>query len=346
MGRKDAITRDYLQNNEVFADVFNYQLFDGEPVIRPENLMEMDSSGIFFLPAVPGGKKPEEEEHAEQSRGENSKPKPPGGSELVKNQFRDLLRNTVIRQDSEAVYQLRLGLEPQTKVHYAMPVRNQLYDAAEYFRQVERIVQGHKSRKDHRGHSGGEYISHFYKEDRLVPVFTLTVYFGAEPWDGPMSLHEMLDTKDPEILKFVPDYKLHLIEPSRLTEEDLLKFQSSFREVMGYIKYSKDAAALSAYTRDNPRMNMDIFAARVISAMTNTPMPRMEEKEEKVNMCKAIDDMVAQAKAEGKSAGLAEGEVKGTIQTLTALVHDGILTVMDAAKRAGMSVEDFQKMCI
>ena len=93
-------------------------------------------------------------------------------------------------------------------------------------------------------------------------------------------------------------------------------------------------------------MNMDIFAARVISAMTNTPMPRMEEKEEKVNMCKAIDDMVAQAKAEGKSAGLAEGEVKGTIQTLTALVHDGILTVMDAAKRAGMSVEDFQKMCI
>ena len=56
MGRKDAITRDYLRNNEVFADVFNYQLFDGEPVIRPENLMEMDSSGTFFLPAVSGEK--------------------------------------------------------------------------------------------------------------------------------------------------------------------------------------------------------------------------------------------------------------------------------------------------
>ena len=101
-------------------------------------------------------------------------------------------------------------------------------------------------------------------------------------------------------------------------------------------------------------MNMDISAARVISAMTNTPIPQKEEKEEKVNMCKAIDDMLAQAEAEGKAAGLAEGraagfaegEVKGTIQTLTALVQDGILTAMDAAKRAGMSVEEFQKMCV
>ena len=104
-------------------------------------------------------------------------------------------------------------------------------------------------------------------------------------------------------------------------------------------------------TKDNPRMNMDISAARVvISAMTNTPMPRMEEKEEKVDMCKAIDDMLAQAEAEGKSAGLAEGEAvglaEGKIQTLTELVHDGLLTAVDAAKRAGMSVEEFQKMCV
>ena len=135
---------------------------------------------------------------------------------------------------------------------------------------------------------------------------------------------------------------------------------------MGYIKYSKDAAALSAYTRDNPRMNMDISAARVISAMTNTPMPRMEEKEEKVNMCKAIDDMLAQAEAEGKSAGLAEGKAvrlaegkavglaegekagitKGRLRTLTELVREGLLTAVDAAKRAGMSVEEFQEMCV
>ena len=35
-------------------------------------------------------------------------------------------------------------------------------------------------------------------------------------------------------------------------------------------------------TKGNPRMNMVISAARVISAMTNTTMPQKEEKEEKV----------------------------------------------------------------
>ena len=186
--------------------------------------------------------------------------------------------------------------------------------------------------------------------------------FGSEPWDGPLSLHEMLDTKNPEILKYIPDYRIHLIEPSRLTEEELLKFQSSFREVMGYIKYSKDAAALSAYTKDNPRMIMDISAARVIEKMTKTKIPRIEKEGDRVNMCKAIDDMVAQAKAEGKTSGLAEGrasglaegrasgfaegEVKGETKTLKELVKKGMLTVRNAAEYAGMSVEEFQKMCI
>lgn len=47
--------------------------------------------------------------------------------------------------------------------------------------------------------------------------------------------------------------------------------------------------------------------------------------------------------SEGRTAGLAEGRREGILTTLTALVKDGILTVADAAKRAGMSDEDFRK---
>lgn len=39
---------------------------------------------------------------------------------------------------------------------------------------------------------------------------------------------------------------------------------------------------------------------------------------------------------------LAEGEAKGTVSILIGLVQDGILTVADAAKRANMSVSDFE----
>ena len=30
----------------------------------------------------------------------------------------------------------------------------------------------------------GEYLSKFTREDRIVPVYTLCVYHGEEPWDG------------------------------------------------------------------------------------------------------------------------------------------------------------------
>ena len=346
MGVEDAVTKAYLQDNEVFADVFNYRLFDGEPVIRPEELREMDSTQIIFLP----DKSAETGDPEETGSGNGGKQKKQKRNRRLNNEqekvlYHDLLRNTIIRRDENAIYQLRLGLEPQTRVNSAMPVRNQMYDAAEYYHQVDQITRAHKRNRDYSGLKSGEYISGFYKDDYLIPVFTLTVYFGAEPWDGPRSLHEMMRVKDPEILKLIPDYRLHLIEPAGLEKEELLKFQSSFREVMGYIKYSQNAEELIRYTKDNPRMNMDKSAARVIAAMTKTEIPYEEETEGKINMCKAIDDMKTQALEEGKTAGLAEGKAVGKMEALTELVKNRKITAMDAAQCAGISVEEFMKMC-
>ena len=86
---------------------------------------------------------------------------------------------------------------------------------------------------------------------------------------------------------------------------------------------------------------MDISAARVIAAMTKTEIPYEEETEGKINMCKAIDDLRAQAKEEGRTSGLEEGKMK----TLSELVHNGKLSSIDAAQCAGMSPEEFMKMC-
>ena len=51
---------------------------------------------------------------------------------------------------------------------------------------------------------------------------------------------------------------------------------------------------------------------------------------------------------EGRAEGLAEGEAKGTIKgragALIELVQDGLLTMKEAAKRAGMSEEAFRKL--
>ena len=46
----------------------------------------------------------------------------------------------------------------------------------------------------------------------------------------------------------------------------------------------------------------------------------------------------------GREEGRAEGRAEGRWVTLLELVHDGLLTVKEAAKRAGMSEEAFRKL--
>ena len=60
----------------------------------------------------------------------------------------------------------------------------------------------------------------------------------------------------------VGDYPIYLIDPRSLADDELKKFHSSLREVMGCIKYSNDKDKLAAFISHNPRMNMEVEAAR------------------------------------------------------------------------------------
>ena len=63
------------------------------------------------------------------------------------------------------------------------------------------------------------------------------------------------------------------------------------------------------------------------------------------DMCKSMEDMRDKAwnegKAEGIAVGIAAGIAEGSMKTLMALVRDGILTLVQAAERAGLSEEEF-----
>ena len=281
-GKADTVTKAYMRGNAVFADAFNYLLYDGRAVIDPHDLKEIDPTEV----ALPFGARDEKE---------NRKQK-----EETVQKYRDLLKNAVIMEDGKTAYVL-LGIENQTDIHYAMPVKNAIYDALQYGRQVSDIAAKHRAdRKDKKSEkkvSDGEYLSGFYKEDRLIPVITLVIHFGAEEWDGPMTLHEMMEIGNPELLKYVQDYRIHLIDPSRLTEEELEKFSTSLREVLGYIKYSTNGKQILDFAENNPRMMMDADAARVIRTITNTPV-EIPEEEERVDMCKGIEELMEDSRQE------------------------------------------------
>ena len=49
IGAADTVTKAYIRKNEVFADAFNYFMYDGAQVIQPECLKELDPTEIAIL---------------------------------------------------------------------------------------------------------------------------------------------------------------------------------------------------------------------------------------------------------------------------------------------------------
>jgi len=54
--KPDTVLKNYWNNKEQFADLFNAALFDGRPVIRPEELEDVDTeeSSIFGTQGIRG----------------------------------------------------------------------------------------------------------------------------------------------------------------------------------------------------------------------------------------------------------------------------------------------------
>ena len=48
MGRIDTETKEYVKRPAVFADLFNYLIYGGEKVIKPEKLSELDTTETFI----------------------------------------------------------------------------------------------------------------------------------------------------------------------------------------------------------------------------------------------------------------------------------------------------------
>lgn len=322
MGVTDIVTKAYIRENEVFADAFNYFMHDGIQKIHPEQLRELDTTEIAILLAE-----------------RDTEDKKATSPETVQ-KYRDQLKSAAIMEDGKTAYIL-LGIESQTESHMAMPVRTMLYDAMQYSQQVNTIAAQHRKQKDYRRQniSNSEFLSGFYKEDKLIPVITLVVFFNAGEWDGPRSLHEMMDISDPEVKKWVVDYPIYLISPRDISDNDLGKFSSSLREVLGCIKYSEDKNKLVSFIQNNSRMDIEIAAARVIEAVTHMKIESEEgdESMETVNMCRALEELMQDSRNEGVDIGL----IRGKMQVLSTLIQEGVISLQKAAAIMDMTPEEF-----
>lgn len=292
--KADTITKDYISDATIFADVFNYYIHNGKQVIKPEQLEERDPTEI----ALPYGT---------------------DGTVVPVQRFRDAQKLCAAMTDGMLGYVL-YGVEAQSEVHYAAAVKNNLYDAIEYAGQVEEAAKSHRrttkrslrqetasDEVERKKPNSGEFLSGFWKEDRLIPSVTLMIYFGSNEWDGPLSLFEMMDVKDPRIFSFMDNYHVRLIAPAQMTDEEIMKFQSSLREVLLFIKHSKDGESLSRILEANKERfrSVERRAVDVIEAITNIGL-KYDEREDTIDMrdmCQAMKDIRMKERQIGEQNG-------------------------------------------
>ena len=320
--KADTVTKDYVKDAGVFADIFNYYIYGGRQVILPEQLTERDSTKI----ALPYGA---------------------NGAAVPVQKFRDVQKLYAAMTDGKMEYVL-YGAENQTEIHYAMAVKNNLYDALEYAGQVEEAAKSHRKemkRKKEQGETSaeedrktpntGEFLSGFWSEDRLIPSITVTIYFGPEEWNGPLSLFEMMNVSDPDVLACMDNYHVRLIAPAQMLDEEIMKFRSSLREVMLFIKYSKDRENLSRVLEANEERFREVErrAADVIETITNAGI-KYDESEEVVNVCQAIREI----RMEERKIGEQDGELKKAREAARNFYNLGI-DVEKIAKGVGYAVD-------
>ena len=135
MGYADGTAKEYTRQNDIFADAFNFYLYGGAQTIKPDQLRELDTAELSILPDA-------------ESRGKRN------GRSMQR--YRDVLKSVSAMEDGRAAY-LLLGIENQSAVHYAAPVKNLLYDALQYAGQVGRRAKVHREERDYPVHLMSPY---------------------------------------------------------------------------------------------------------------------------------------------------------------------------------------------
>ncbi len=274
--KPDTVLKNYWSNNEQFADLFNAVLFDGEQVIKPEELEDVDAEESTVL---------EHRKYAESIQ---------ISRDVIKVQKRSL---------EQGVEFVMLGMESQTTIHYAMPLRVMGYDYASYKKQYDSNAKSYKLRE---GMSEDEFLSRMKKEDRFIPVITVVVYYGDESWNGATSLHGILNIPK-RLERFVNDYKLLLVEARR---NGLVLHNMNNRDLFNLLEIILDKTTPTHETRrkaieytQEHRVDRDVIVT--VAGATNCKIDFDSiGKEGEIDMCTVFEETWAEGKAEGKAEGI------------------------------------------
>ena len=203
---KKSAAKAYFSNNKYFADACNYVLNDGEEIIKPEELKDIDTADWEFCCEEPV-------------------------REMLKNTI-DVMKLYETEGKGKAVfilsYQGIVGDETSILVFLACVVG--------YINQLIEIARSGKCNEPLEVRDGFMEISEAFEICGLLPVIVIVIYTGDEYWDVVEDLQELFAMNDEGEVPSFPKSRMSFIFPSDMNPEDFAKFHTDLGKVLEAVK--------------------------------------------------------------------------------------------------------------
>lgn len=327
MGKKDITLKDYFSDRRRYADLLNGSVFCGRQMIKAEELQDADTV---------------------QSKSDS------GG---VLERTNDIAMKQTKEGNIFAVW----VVANQEMVDYSMPVRVMLQEALAYDRQLKEIKRANRRlQKEKQGDlkerraqgdvfaNSGEFLSGMKKEDRLYPIITLVIYWGEERWQGAENLHDIMQFGEDKTLAdtlktLVPKYPLHFLNLSQV--HDYRNFRSEIRMLFELYDRRNDKEAFYEYLQHNADCRqIDEETAWALGKMLNFNMEKrksrtVREEGGTADMCRAIEELIAEGKVEGK----AEGDAARIVKSVESVMKNLRVEADRACSIIDVTLEEYQR---
>lgn len=233
-------------------------------------------------------------------------------------------------------------------MNLTFPWRLMELDSLVYGMEIEEIQERNRAAGERYGEED-DFKYAYRKEDRLLPVLNLTLYWGRKRWERPLSLGDMTDTDSlpVELKDLFEDHRVHLIHMRRIPEEALEKMDSDLKYVLGIMHRTGSRKRYERYIWENreyfsriPRAAVDVIdvctGIKDITGCLEYTL-NQETGEEEADVCKALNDIKKNAEKKGMKQGVKQGETRlgALMQKLLAdgRTEDACLAAADEGER-------------
>ncbi|MCR5609584.1 MAG: Rpn family recombination-promoting nuclease/putative transposase [Lachnospiraceae bacterium] len=309
---KDKSTKVVFDRNEVFCEVFNEFMYNGEKVLIPDELIDGPTESQYK--SVAGN---------------------------LNNQYRDVFKYF----HKQGYIIAGCGIENQSSIDWFMPIRIMGYDYASYRKQVKNYIEKGNSKAIDKSGESLDNKSNKAFNNRIYPVLTLVLNFSDRRWNGPKSIKELVDCDDGRVLKNVSDYKIHVIDVAFLEDEQIAQFKTMFKHVAHFMKHKNDDYYYPLEDKvDDTEALLDFmqtFGGEEYANVKEEYNSLVKDKNGGDSMSTIMEKWYNKGRDEGLDKGREEGRDEGRIVLAYNLYCENTISLDIAASKCNMTPDEF-----